>query len=215
MERIQLAVMASHDNNGINTTSLAKNLSEINGLTDIDNNIIIESTEITLPKIIKLNNFSYKIKVDGEVENIPNKLWLFNKRQNIEGNWDAKPYRSPWGVAHNDGSQILNYEIENSIFKITGQMHKCGIVYLTDIIDFSVWKNVYINVTSTDSVDVNVALVKKNSLKDNFEAYWPIETMTEDKLYSADISNINEECYIGIYGGGIIHFNFDELYLTR
>ena len=36
---------------------------------------------------------------------------LFNKRQNIEGNWDAKPYRSPWGVAHNDGSQILNYEI--------------------------------------------------------------------------------------------------------
>ena len=34
LERIQLAVMASHDNNGINTTSLAKNLSEINDLTE-------------------------------------------------------------------------------------------------------------------------------------------------------------------------------------
>ena len=50
LERIQLAVMASYDNNGINTSSLAKNLSQINGLLDKDNNKITEITKITLPK---------------------------------------------------------------------------------------------------------------------------------------------------------------------
>ena len=65
LEKIQLAVMASHDNRGINTTSLAENLSKINGLTDTNNQAI---TEITLPKSVKLNNTKYDIKEDGTVE---------------------------------------------------------------------------------------------------------------------------------------------------
>ena len=67
LERIKLAVMASHDKDGINITYLTKNLSEINGLTDIDNQSITENTEITLPEIVKLNNLNYEISVDGEV----------------------------------------------------------------------------------------------------------------------------------------------------
>ena len=67
LERIKLAVMTSHDRNGIDTTSLAKNLSQINNLTDLNNKAIEESTEITLPKIIKLNNTTYEINADGEV----------------------------------------------------------------------------------------------------------------------------------------------------
>ena len=67
LERLQLAVVASHDKNGINTTLLVKNLSEINGLTDINNQVITEDTAITLPKSVKLNNIKYKIKKDGTV----------------------------------------------------------------------------------------------------------------------------------------------------
>ena len=67
LERIQLAVMASHDKNGIDTTLLAKNLSQINGLTDINNKAISETTEITLPIIIKLNNNQYMINENGEI----------------------------------------------------------------------------------------------------------------------------------------------------
>ena len=67
LEKIKLAVMASHDRNGIDTTSLARNLSQINNLTDLNNKAIEESTEITLPKIIKLNNTTYEINADGEV----------------------------------------------------------------------------------------------------------------------------------------------------
>ena len=67
LERIQLAVMASHDNNGINTTSLAKNLSEINDLTDTNNNLVTENTEITLPIVVILNNKNYKINSDGNI----------------------------------------------------------------------------------------------------------------------------------------------------
>ena len=44
--------MASHDENGINTTSLAKNLSQINNLTDTNNQAIEENAEIILPTII-------------------------------------------------------------------------------------------------------------------------------------------------------------------
>ena len=67
LESIQLAVMASYDDKGINTTSLAKNLSEINGLTDTNNQVISEDTTITLPKSVKLNNTKYDIKKDGTV----------------------------------------------------------------------------------------------------------------------------------------------------
>ena len=80
MERIQLAVMTSHDNNGINITSLAKNLSEIKGLTDKDNNEITKTTAITLPQKIKLNNISYIITKDGEVE----KDLFLTKYQQVE-----------------------------------------------------------------------------------------------------------------------------------
>jgi flagellar basal body-associated protein FliL len=45
LERIKLAVMASHDKNGIDTTSLAKSLSRINNLTDTNNQAIEESTD--------------------------------------------------------------------------------------------------------------------------------------------------------------------------
>ena len=68
LENIQLAVMASQDKDGINTTSLAKNLSKINGLTDTNNQAITENTEITLPKSIKLNNVKYNIKEDGTIK---------------------------------------------------------------------------------------------------------------------------------------------------
>lgn len=172
---------------------------------------------ITLTELPQSNGWrynEYKIYKDGKVEKTPNKKWLFNNRQNIVGNWDAKPYRSHWGVTHKDGSQIFNYRIEDNMFKITGKMYKCGIVYLTDIIDFSDWNKVYINVTSTDSIDGSVVLVKKDGLKDDLECYIAIEAMNEGKLYSADISDINEECYIGLYAGGMTYFNFDELYLT-
>lgn len=67
LERIKLAVMASHDENGLNTASLAKNLSQINGVTDTNNQVISKNTEITLPKTLKLNDFKYKIKKDGTV----------------------------------------------------------------------------------------------------------------------------------------------------
>lgn len=67
VERIQLAVMASHDNRGINTTSLAKNLSKISGLTDTNNQTITENTEIILPTKMKLNNIEYTIKENGTV----------------------------------------------------------------------------------------------------------------------------------------------------
>ena len=66
-EKIQLAVMASRDNNGINTTSLAKNLSEINELTDTNNQPILENTKITLPIVVMLNNKNYKINSDGNI----------------------------------------------------------------------------------------------------------------------------------------------------
>ena len=62
--------MASHDNNGINTASLAKNLSEIDGLTDTSNNEIREDTEILLPKYLKLNDIKYFLYEDGNVEKI-------------------------------------------------------------------------------------------------------------------------------------------------
>ena len=68
LERIQLAVIASCDDKGINTTSLAKNLREINNLTDLYNQAISENTQITLPKTIKLNDIGYTIKLDGKVE---------------------------------------------------------------------------------------------------------------------------------------------------
>ena len=68
LENIQLAVMASHDKDGIDTTSLAENLSQINGLTDTNNQEITENTRITLPKNVRLNNSIYKIKKDGMVE---------------------------------------------------------------------------------------------------------------------------------------------------
>ena len=68
LERIKLAVMASHDKDGINTISLAKNISQINGLTDTNNQAISENTEITLPIIINLNNNQYKINKDENVE---------------------------------------------------------------------------------------------------------------------------------------------------
>ena len=67
LESIQLAVMASLDDKGISTISLAKNLSEINGLTDINNQVITEDTVLTLPKSVKLNNTKYYIKKDGTV----------------------------------------------------------------------------------------------------------------------------------------------------
>jgi len=59
--------MGSYDNNGINTTSLAKNLSEINDLTDTNNQAITENTEITLPIVVILNNKNYKITTDGNI----------------------------------------------------------------------------------------------------------------------------------------------------
>lgn len=59
--------MASHDKNGINTTSLAKNLSQINNLTDTNNQAIEENAEIILPKVIKLNNTTYEINTDGNI----------------------------------------------------------------------------------------------------------------------------------------------------
>lgn len=67
LEKIQLAVVASYDNRGINLTSLAKNLGQINNLTDSNNTAISENTEITIPKVIKLNNTTYEIDADGEV----------------------------------------------------------------------------------------------------------------------------------------------------
>ena len=70
LEIIQLAVMASRDENGIDTTSLAKNLSQINGLTDTSKQAISESTEIVLPKLVKLNNIQYIIYQEGNVEKI-------------------------------------------------------------------------------------------------------------------------------------------------
>ena len=70
LERIQLAVMASRDDRGINTAFLAKNLSEINGLTDNTDQVISESTEIRIPKVIKLNSIQYIIYQDGNVEKI-------------------------------------------------------------------------------------------------------------------------------------------------
>ena len=70
LESIQLAVMASRDDRGINTTSLAKNLSDINGLTDTNNQVIAENAEISLPKMIKINNIQYIIYEDGNVEKI-------------------------------------------------------------------------------------------------------------------------------------------------
>ena len=68
LEKIQLAVVASYDNgNNINTQTLAKNLSYITGLTDTNDTQISQTTEITLPKSVKLNNYKYKIKADGTV----------------------------------------------------------------------------------------------------------------------------------------------------
>ena len=70
LERLQLAVMASRDDRGINTSSLAKHLSEISDLTDTNNNEITASTEITLPKSLKLNDIKYVLYEDGNVEKI-------------------------------------------------------------------------------------------------------------------------------------------------
>lgn len=68
LENIQLAVLASLNRNGdIDTISLAKNLSLIDGLTDEENQAISENSEITLPKSVKFNNISYRINSEGEV----------------------------------------------------------------------------------------------------------------------------------------------------
>ena len=75
LEKIQLAVMASRDENGINTTSLAKNLSEINGLKDTNNQAITENTEINFPKSLLLNNFLYTITRDGIVNKLRGKIY--------------------------------------------------------------------------------------------------------------------------------------------
>ena len=74
--------MASHDDKGINTTLLAKNLSEINGLTDTSNQEITEDTAITLPQSVKLNNTKYDIKKDGTV--IINNSILPKEYQQVE-----------------------------------------------------------------------------------------------------------------------------------
>lgn len=60
--------MTSHDEKGINTTSLAKSLSQINDLKDSNNQVISEDTEITLPTVVILNDNKYIIKEDGKVE---------------------------------------------------------------------------------------------------------------------------------------------------
>ena len=101
LESIQLAVMASRDDKGINTTSLAKNLSEINGLTDINNSVITEDTAITLPKSVKLNNVKYKIKEDGTV--IMNNSILPDEYQKIKyiessGKQYINTKVSPYGI---------------------------------------------------------------------------------------------------------------------
>lgn len=70
LERIQLAVMASRDENGINTTSLTENLMQINGLTDTNNKEISEEDKIILPKIFIINGIQYIINDDGNVEKI-------------------------------------------------------------------------------------------------------------------------------------------------
>ena len=75
LEKIQLAVMASRDENGINTTSLAKNLSEINGLKDTNNQAITENTEINFPKSLLLNNFLFIIIIVGIVNKLRGKIY--------------------------------------------------------------------------------------------------------------------------------------------
>ncbi len=65
MERIQLAVAASYDNgSNINTQTLAKNLSEIEGIKYINDQseevAITDNTEIKLTAKVKLNGYSIK-----------------------------------------------------------------------------------------------------------------------------------------------------------
>ena len=110
LESIQLAVMASRDDKGISTTSLAKNLSEINGLTDINNQAITEEIEITLPKSVKLNNTKYDIKKDGTVI-------INNKILPVE--YEQVKYVESSGIQYIDTLYVsnnnTNYEIEAQV----------------------------------------------------------------------------------------------------
>ena len=103
LESIQIAVMASRDDKGINTTSLAKNLSEINGLTDINNQVITKDTVITLPKSVKLNNVKYKIKEDGTVGKclLPVEYEQVEYIESSGEQWIDTRYK------HNQGTRIL------------------------------------------------------------------------------------------------------------
>ncbi|MBR3132512.1 MAG: hypothetical protein IKG42_00265 [Clostridia bacterium] len=67
LEKIKIATTGSYDENGVNTVLLSKNLSQINGLTNNENAVILENTEISLPLVVKLNENKYLIHQDGEV----------------------------------------------------------------------------------------------------------------------------------------------------
>ena len=136
LESIQLAVMASHDDKGINTTSLAKNLSEINGLTDTDNQSI---TEITLPKSVKLNNIKYKIKEDGTV--IMNNSILPDEFEQVE-------------YIESSGTQYINTKyyangISSYSFKYSNNSIN-GVMFGAYNGHWTSGNGLYINITSTD-----------------------------------------------------------------
>ena len=68
LERIQVEVLGSYNNNGqIDTNLLRRNLQNITGLTMEDNQPILDSTTIDLPVVVKINENRYLIKVDGTV----------------------------------------------------------------------------------------------------------------------------------------------------
>ena len=111
LERIQLAVIASCDDKGINTTSLAKNLCKIIGLTDTDNKAITENTEIVLPKTFKYNSKEYSINEDGSVKK-KYKVYLYNngdKCIDLTGGWT-------------NGGEVLNRNgaIDNNTYLTVG-----------------------------------------------------------------------------------------------
>ena len=128
LERIKLAVMASRDENGINTTSLVKNLSQINGLTDANNLEILENTAITLPKSVKLNNTKYEIKEDGTVE----KILLPKEYQQVE-------YIESSGIQYINTGILAkkNIQIETEIEVTTKQQDTTVFGYYNDYTSFN------------------------------------------------------------------------------
>lgn len=137
LEKIQLAVMASYNENGIDTTLLAKNLSKINSLTDLNNNAITENTKIILPKSIILNNCKYYIKEDGIVD-IKNSI-LPDEYQQVE-------YIESTGSQYIDtllnASQHPNIivEIEGNFTKINYFQYLFGGGFYIDLTSNCSWK---------------------------------------------------------------------------